>query len=377
MMLFCTAGMSGCGRNDQAVETPAVSVAEETPTRAERSDRQKAAVELIATTGGEMELDAGGLPVQIDLASDRVFADEALVRAALEFPDLKGLRLTVSSVPDATLAELATLTQLEELLLQDASLNDAGLGRLLQAMPGLKRLTLRRLAGVTDEALNAVAECARIEVLALIEMNQVTGAGLERLADCKRLRSLDLRHCGRLSPDDFKRLSAMEKLEEVKFGGPAVNDEIAGVIGGLARVQSVTIEDAEVSAVFLQKLASHAATAQRIRSLAFARCYGVTDETLESLGEFPSLETLSLREMLVTGAFLVALKNTEAGPLPLKTLIARNAFLDDQAVACLPEVAPNLVRLDLRGNTGLTEHSHQSFDKLENLKELKLEGENP
>jgi hypothetical protein len=103
----------------------------------------------------------------------------------------------------------------------------------------------------------------------------------------------------------------------------------------------------------------------------------VTDETLESLGEFPSLETLSLREMLVTGAFLVALKNTEAGPLPLKTLIARNAFLDDQAVACLPEVAPNLVRLDLRGNTGLTEHSHQSFDKLENLKELKLEGENP
>ena len=105
----------------------------------------------------------------------------------------------------------------------------------------------------------------------------------------------------------------MEGLEEVKFAGPAVNDQIAGVITGLAKVQSLTIEDAEISAVFLQRLASHAPTARRIHTLAFARCYGVTDEALEPLGEFPSLKTLSLREILVTGAFLVALKNPAHG----------------------------------------------------------------
>ena len=36
-----------------------------------------------------MELDANGFPVEIDLASERVFADEELVRAALMFPNLK------------------------------------------------------------------------------------------------------------------------------------------------------------------------------------------------------------------------------------------------------------------------------------------------
>jgi hypothetical protein len=59
--------------------------------------------------------------------------------------------------------------------------------------------------------------------------------------------------------------------------------------------------------------------------------------------------------------------------LPLKTLIVTNAYLDDEAVKHLPEIAPELVRLDLRGNAGLTEDSRPAFEKLENLKDLKLE----
>ncbi len=377
-ILFCIAVGGGCRPEEPAVElSGGVPLAKAPVAPPELSGEQKAAVQTIAAAGGAIEADEAGFPVRIDLASERVFADEPLVRAALRFPNLKALRLTVSSVPNATLAELATLTQLEELLLQDASLDDLELGQLLQAMPALNRLTLRRLAGVTDDALLAVAACPQLEVLALIEMNQVTGAGLEHLTGASRLRSLDLRNCGSLLSNDFQRLSAMEGLEEVKLAGPAVNDQIAGVITGLAKVQSLTIEDAEISAVFLQRLASHAPTARRIHTLAFARCYGVTDEALQPLGEFPSLKTLSLREILVTGAFLVALKNSGTGPLPLQTLIATNAFLDDQAVACLPGVAPNLVRLDLRGNAGLTEGSRQILENLENLKDLKLEGENP
>lgn len=372
MMLFCTAGWSGCGRNNPPVEPPAVSVAQETPARAELSDPQKAAVELIATAGGEMELDAAGFPVRIDLASDRVFADETLVRAALEFPDLKGLRLALSSVPDATLAELESLANLEELYLQDAAIGDAGLADILSAMPNLRRLTLRRLNGMTDRALDAVVTCAQMEVLALVELNRITGAGLDRLAGCLKLRSLDLRNCGGLSPEDLKRLSAIKGLEEVKFGGPAINDGIAEVIIGLPKVQSVTVEDAEISPAFVDTLASHAATAERVRTLAFARCYGVTDEALHSLGKFSSLETLSLRDIMVTGSFLAGLNHEGSNPLPLKTLIAANAFLNDEAVASLPDVAPNLVRLDLRGNVGLSEGSTQVFQKLKNLKELTL-----
>jgi hypothetical protein len=181
-----------------------------------------------------------------------------------------------------------------------------------------------------------------------------------------------LRNCGGQSPDDLKRLSAVKGLEEVRFGGPAIHDGIAEVIIALPKVQSVTVEDAEISPSFVDKLASHAATAERIRTLAFARCYGVTDEALRSLDEFSSLETLSLRDIMVTGSFLTGLNHEGSNPLPLKTLIAANAFLNDEAVASLPEVAPNLVRLDLRGNVGLSEGSRQVLQKLKNLKELTL-----
>lgn len=362
----------GC-RHDELVGPVTVPIAEEQAAIAELSDEQKAAVQAIVATAGVVESDEAGFPVQIDLASERVFADESLVRAALMFPELKGLCLAVSSVSETTLMELATLTDLEELFLQDATLGDAAMVTVLQAMPDLRRLTLRRLNAVTDESLDAVAECERLEVLALIEMNQVTGAGLDRLAGTPRLRSLDLRNCGRLSSEDFKRLAAIEGLVEVKFGGPAVNDEIASVIAGLLHVRSVAIEDAEISGACIETLAADRRAAERIRTLAFARCYGVTDEALEAIGRFPNLDTLSLRDIMVTGAFLVALSDGGKGPLPLKTLIATNAFLDDGAVQRLPTLAPDLERLDLRGNAGITEESQQAFKKLQGLEDVKLE----
>ncbi len=372
-IFFCVAVAGGCRRQEPAAESPHLPPDESPPAPATLSDEQNAAIQAITAAGGEIETDQAGFPLRIDLASQRVFADETLLRAALRFPNLKSLRVAVSSVPDATLAELATLTRLEELFLQDASFDDAGLGRLLRAMPSLKRLTLRRLAAVTDRALVDVAACAVIEVLALIEMNQITGAGLEPLTGCTRLRSLDLRHCGRLSTGDLQRLSVIGSLEEIKLGGPAINDEIAGVLVGLPRLKSLTIEDAEITPAFLQKLASAAAAARRIQALAFARCYGVTDSALEPLDKFSSLESLSLHDILVTGKFLPALRDSGAGPLPLETLVVTNAFFGDAAVACLPEVAPHLVRLDLRGNTGLTGQSRQALERLEKLKELRLE----
>ncbi len=371
--LICATIGVGCRRHEPASEPVDAPITEPQVPPAGLSDEQKAAVEAIIATGGLVEMDEAGFPTRIDLASERVFADAALVRDALSFPGLKGLRLTLSAVPEELLVELAALTNLEELFLQDATLGDAGLRNIVEAMPELQRLTLRRVNGVTDDSLNAVAACERLEVLALIEMNQVTGAGLDFLAACSKLRSLDLRNCGRLTPGDLGRLSAMKGLVELKLGGPAINDGIAEVIAGLPDVRSITLEDAEISGDFLVGLAADAARAKRIRTLGFARCYGVTDEALQSLPKFPNLESLSLRNIVVTGEFLATLDETGTGPLPLKTLIVTNAYLDNEAAKHLPEVAPKLVRLDLRGNPGLTEDSRQTFEKLENLKDLKLE----
>lgn len=370
----CLAVAAGCRKNDPAVAPAELPAANDPASPTELSVEQKAAIEAITATGGEIQTDDSGLPISIDLASERVYADEALVRAALAFPDLNRLRLTLSAVPQETLSELATLTCLEELFLQDADLDAATLADIVGAMPNLRRLTLRRLNGVTDEALDAVAALEHLEVLALIEMNQITVSGLKRpVSGARGLRSLDLRNCGRLTIDDFGALSGVESLDEVKFAGPAINDAIADVIVSLPAVRSVTIEDAQISGDLLSKLAAHSATAQRLGSLAFARCFGVTDDALASLSAFPNLENLLLRDITITGEFLAAMRDSGSGPLHLKTLVAINAFFDDETAALIPIVAPNLVRLDLRGNAGLGEPAKQTFEELQNLKELKLE----
>ena len=362
---------TGCGQNRPMAESVDVPGGTTPSKSVGLSPEQQTAIERIRATGADIELAEDGFPVRIDLASDRVFANEDLVRAALQFPGLRGLRLAVSSVTEQTLAELSSFSDLEEFLLQDAAVDDATLSELLRAMPRLRRLTLRRLNQVTDTVFDAVADCRDLEVVALIEMNQLTGAGVERLADIPRLRSLDLRNCGSLTTEDLACLSSFEGLIELKIGGPAVNDEVAGVVLALQGLQSLSIEDAEVSAAFLKKIASAKPTATRLQTLAFARCFGVTDEALEVIDELPSLKTLSLRDVMISGEFLARLNEAGKSPLTWTTLIVTNAFLDDAKVAYLPGLAPDLEYLDLRGNPGITEEARSTFEELQHLKELK------
>ena len=360
----------GC-RQSEPVAVP-IDVPGEIPASREAvTDQQLAAIEAIEQAGGSVALDDAGLPTRIDLASDRVFANEEVVRAVLEFPEVRVLRLAVTSVSMETLAELAILTQLEELLLQDAALGDEQLGQLLAATPGLKRLTLRRLASVTDAGLEAVVACPALEVLALIEMNQVSDAGLDRLTKVERLRSLDLRNCGQLTVEDFDKLASLGNLAELKLAGSMINDSIVDSIARLETVRSLTIEDTEISGEFFTRLAQDQPVAQKMHSLAFARCFGVTDDALAPIADLPNLQTLVLRDILVSGQFLTDLAEQGKTLPTLTTLTATNAFLDDAAVGHLPKVAPNLERLDLRGNTSVTDESAGVFKKLTRLRELR------
>ena len=370
-----TCASFGCRRAAQGVvdrdaTAPPVRAAE----TALVSAAQTAALARIGAAGGSAKLDGSGLAVEIDLASERVFADEQAVLAVLEFPRLKKLRLAVSSVSTETLARLAALENLEELLLQDAPLADQGLAALLEKMPELRRLTLRRLSGVTDAGLEAVAGCGRLEVLALIEMSQLSGAGLERIARIEGLRSLDLRNCGRLASGDLARLTAMAGLAELKLGGPMIDDGVLVALASLPRLESLAIEDAEITSACLDRLAEVEGAPARLRSLALARCFGVTDETLQSIGKFPNLETLATNDIMLTGAFLETLGKSDGRLPPLKTLVLANAFLTDEPVAHLPKLFPGLVRLDLRGNLGITDKSREVFEQLPDLKQLQLEG---
>jgi hypothetical protein len=76
---------------------------------------------------------------------------------------------------------------------------------------------------------------------------------------------------------------------------------------------------------------------------------------------------------MITGEFLTSLDNSLQQPLGLRTLIITDAFLTDQAVQSLPNAAPRLERLDLRGNQGVTDDSLDALRRLPELKDVSLE----
>ena len=145
-------------------------------------------------------------------------------------------------------------------------------------------------------------------------------------------------------------------------------------LAGLPRLESLAIEEAEVTSACLDRLAEVEGVPARLRSLALARCFDVTDETLQAIGKFPNLETLATNNILLSGAFLEALSESDGNVPPLKTLVLANGFLADETVAHLPRLFPGLVRLDLRGNLGITDKSLEVFKQLPDLKQLQLEG---
>lgn len=335
--------------------------------------QQLKAIKTIEEAGGAISYGEDSLPVTIDLASDRVFANEPAVRSVLQFPELRCLRLAVSNVTPECLAELSSLGQLTELFLQDAPIGDGELAALAAGMP-LERLTLRRLNNVSDEGIGAlVAECD-LKVLALIEMNQVSGQSLGHLRRLGRLRSLDLRNCGGMAEEDFGKLLELKELRELKLAGPAITDAVLGAVLKLPALSALTIEDAEVTSDGLKQLTADPELAGRLRSLSIARCFNVMDESLEMLAELPVLESLALRDVMVGGAFINSLVESTEQPLALKMLVMNDTFLGDEALAELPKLAPSLERLDLRRNTGVTDASVPSIRQLRRLKQVYLEG---
>lgn len=370
--------LTGCrGREVPPPAAPPADVTTEAPAPPQPVSRltepQREAVDRIRAAGGSVEAGPDEYPLGIDLASERVAADDDLVRAVLQFPELKRLRLAVGSAAPETVIELAGLGDLEELFLQDAPLDDAALATLLGGTPLLKRFGLRRLSRVTDAGLESLRECGGLNVLALIEMSGITGRALPTLAQLPGLRVLDLRNCGQLTGQDYAHLASLPRLTELKLGGPLVDDEVLVTVAQHPTITSLAIDDAQLTRDCLARLAGLPEVAARLRSLAFTRCFGITDRTLQALPDLAQLETLTLREIMLNGTFLQYLRDAGGPPLKLRSLTMAEAFITDDALNVLPLVCPALERLDLSGNREVTDQVLEVLRQIPTLTEVRLD----
>ena len=322
----------------------------------------------IESAFGTVERNAAGTVVGVDLARERASATDEVLQSALSIPNLKRFRFAGGNATAEALSGLTKQRDLEELYLQDVPVRDADWKPLLDGHPQLIRLTLRRLPNLTGSELGALPKrIPALRNLSLIEM-ELSGESLAEIAKSEVLAALDVRHCSRLTANDYRCLTSMPKLIDLKIGGFGITDEVLAAIGSLRSLRGLTIDDAQITPGGFVKFVTDFASAEKLETLVFSRNSALFDDALMSIKKFPNLKRLTINGMMVTGTFLGWLAENEATRPKLYRLSLRKAFLTEEGCTALKKY-PELRILDLSG-IPLTPELFEIIISLEHLEEL-------
>ena len=165
--------------------------------------------------------------------------------------NLVSLRLSGPAVTDGAVAKFSSLTKMRHLVLQDASVSNAGLSVLAQ-MPELEYLDLSQCTRIDSDGLPALQSLTKLKELRL--WMHVSDAGLARLAGLTTLERLNL------------------DKTHVTDAGLAHLKSLVNLVS--LRLNSNTITDAGLE---------HLAALTKLQELSVAYCTGVTEQGIAAL----------------------------------------------------------------------------------------------
>jgi hypothetical protein len=317
---------------------------------------------------GSVERNREGNIIGIDLARGRASATDDLLQAALSVPHLKRFRFVGGSATAESLSGLIKQRDLEELYLQDVPIHDADWKPLLDGHPKLTRLTLRRLPNLSATELGALPRrIPALHNLVLIDM-ALTGDALAEIAKSEVLAALDVRNCSRLTASDYRCLTSMPRLADLKIGGFGITDDVLMEIAPCRSLRGLTVDDALITPTGLEKFTANFTSAEKLETLVFSRNSALFDDSLVSLKKFPNLKRLTVNGMMITGSFLEHIAEDEGTRPKLQRLSLRKAFLSEEGAAALKKY-PELRILDLSG-VALTPELIEIIVSLNFLEEL-------
>lgn len=234
-------------------------------------------------------------------------------------PRLRNIRLRLTKVTDAGLAELVPCRSLTHLDLAGTKVSDAGLIH-LTTLPRLEVLGLgvyNEGANITNEGLKTIGKLTGLTRLDL-SGTKITGEGLAHLKGLQKLKSLTLESTD-VAETDLAHLEPLKSLESLRlYTKHNTTDVAAAYLARLKSLRDLTdnlyVTDIGVALLaslpHLEKLdlsgeavtdASRDSIAgmKSLKRLGFQNC-PVTDATLEAIAELPNLEFLTLRQTSVT-----------------------------------------------------------------------------
>jgi len=240
------------------------------------------------------------------LAMKKEVDDEALKTHLSRLTSLGSLSLDNTSVTDAGLAHLASLTKLRSLDLGSLKgVTGAGFEHLAK-LPALEQLNLQSSGVSVDDLKKLPGMLPKLKGLKLGWL-KVDGA-VRDLAALKNLQSLDLFHTD-LTDVGAKGLAGMPELQKLYVWNTEITDEGLANVKGLGKLKLLYMSDTKV-----------------------------TDAGMAHLSGLENLDYLWMNKLPVTDAGLKALESCKA----LRNVQARGTQITDAGVAALVEVIPKV-----------------------------------
>lgn len=289
-----------------------------------------------------------------------------------------------ATISDDQMGHFAGLKSLKSLSLENGQISDAGLD-VLEHLPHLTELNLRRCSSLTADALARLKYVPQLERLHLLYTN-IPDQGLEHLAVLKNLKVLDLRGCKQMGNAGLKHLSGLTSLIDLKLRTPSVDNTGIAHLAGLVNLKYLALEDCGIDNKGMPSLEG----LNKLTHFNAMRTY-LGDEGLKSLSD-NKLVDLRLRDTVVLGPgldFLEASRPTleyldlsetritndglaKVAPFTrLKTLSVWNGSFDDSGVALLTGLT-DLEDFDAQGCRLVTSASAEHFLKLPKLRVLNV-----
>lgn len=263
---------------------------------------------------------------------------------------------------DSLAAALASLSQLQNLVVASSDMTDEGWKR-IGKLTHLKQLDLRECTLGNEDFAAAVSGLGELQALRMSGKNGATtvdDTGIVALKSCPKLKVLAADYLW-ISETGLSELVGLEELRELYLANSLVDDAALARIAAMPSLKKLRIAKTGIGREGLEHL-----TALKLEELDVSECINIDDAALEPIGRIVSLKKLNLwRDAVgdVGAAHLAGLTN-------LEWLNVDNTQLTDEGLKSLAGFS-KLTFLHL-GSTAVTDAGMPELLKLKSLQELKV-----
>lgn len=282
----------GCGPDASKTKVDTAEKAGKTAETVTPASKEAASPPMMPTMDPAMSRDHMGVGLSLEKMGCLVTYDD---KGRATKVDCKAAELN-----DEQVEILKGLPDLVDLSLENSAVTNDGL-KILEEMPQLKSLSLRRCAQVTDDGLVHLKALVNLERLLLL-YTTVTDAGMVHLQPLTHLKLLDLRGCMQIGDGAMAQIKSLPELTDLKIRTNALTDQ------GLLELKDMDLtvfelEDAgKVTNAGIEALKGMT----NLKKLNLMRI-GVDDAALKNFENCKQLRDVRLRGTAVDGSGLVSL----------------------------------------------------------------------